>query len=126
MKQHYIDEKTDISYTLWGDYYLPNLTLPTEGETKYIGIWGQRHLRYIKQHRRIFYANLMTTGQLNSHLAEIDRGAEEMFERLVGQMAQAEGITEGLKAANQMAWVGKMNSVRNRAMEIVNADLIYM
>ena len=82
-------------------------------------------MRYIKQHRRIFYANLMTTGQLNSHLVEIDRGAEEMFERLVGQMAQAEGITEGLKAANQMAWVCKMNNIRNRATEIVYADIIY-
>ena len=103
-----------------------NKAVQKQMEVLMLNVWGQRHLRYIKQHRRIFYANLMTTGQLNSHLAEIDRGAEEMFERLVGQMAQAEGITEGLKAANQMAWVGKMNSVRNRAMEIVNADLIYM
>ena len=124
MEKVIYDEKNGLWYELQGDYYIPCLKLP-EKEQQPIGIWGQRHLRYIKQHRRIFYANLMTTGQLNSHLAEIDRGAEEMFERLVGQMAQAEGITEGLKAANQMAWVGKMNSVRNRAMEIVNADLIY-
>ena len=125
MEKVIYDEKNGLWYELQGDYYIPCLKLP-EKEQQPIGIWGQRHLRYIKQHRRIFYANLMTTGQLNSHLVEIDRGAEEMFERLVGQMAQAEGITEGLKAANQMAWVGKMNSVRNRAMEIVNADLIYV
>ena len=117
MEKVIYDEKNGLWYELQGDYYIPCLKLP-EKEQQPIGIWGQRHLRYIKQHRRIFYANLMTTGQLNSHLAEIDRGAEEMFERLVGQMAQAEGITEGLKAANQMAWVGKMNSVRNRARTI--------
>ena len=124
MEKVIYDEKNGLWYELQGDYYIPCLKLP-EKEQQPIGIWGQRHLRYIKQHRRIFYANLMTTGQLNSHLVEIDRGAEEMFERLVGQMAQAEGITEGLKAANQMAWVCKMNNIRNRATEIVYADIIY-
>lgn len=125
MEKYIFDERNGLWYELQGDYYLPCLKLPEEDQQP-IGIWGQRHLQYIKQYRKIFYANLMTTGQLNSHLVEIDRGADEMFERLVGQMAQAEGITEGLKTANQMAWVGKMNSVRNRAMEIVNADLIYV
>ena len=124
MEKVIYDEKNGLWYELQGDYYIPCLKLP-EKEQQPIGIWGQRHLRYIKQHRRIFYANLMTTGQLNSHLVEIDRGAEEMFERLVGQMAQAEGITEELKAANQMAWVCKMNNIRNRATEIVYADIIY-
>ena len=85
MKQHYIDEKTGISYTLRGDYYLPDLTLPTEEETKYIGIWGQRHLRYIRQHRKVFYTNLLTSGRLNGYLADIDRQAEALFFRLVEQ-----------------------------------------
>ena len=124
MEKYKYNESNGLWYELQGDYYLPCLKLPEE-EQVHIGIWGQRHLQYIKQYRKIFYANLMTTGQLNSHLAEIDRGADEMFERLVGQMAQAEGITEGLKAANQMAWVCKMNNIRNRATEIVYADIIY-
>ncbi len=125
MEKYIYDEKNGLWYELQGDYYIPLLKLPEE-EQQPIGIWGQRHLQYIKQYRKIFCANLMTTGQLNSHLAEIDRSAEEMFDRLVSQMAKAEGITESLKAADQMTWVGKMNSVRNRAMEIINADLIYV
>lgn len=125
MEKYIYDEKNGLWYELQGDYYIPLLKLP-EKEQQPIGIWGQRHLQYIKQYRKIFCANLMTTGQLNSHLAEIDRSAEEMFDRLVSQMAKAEGITESLKAADQMTWVGKMNSVRNRAMEIINADLIYV
>lgn len=125
MKQHYIDEKTDISYTLWGDYYLPNLTLPTEGETKYIGIWGQRHLRYIRQHRKVFYTNLLTSGRLNSYLADIDRQAEELFFRLVEQMAEREDVTEKLKAEQPMEWVGKMNALCEAAAEIVNAEVIF-
>lgn len=125
MEKYIYDEKNGLWYELQGDYYIPLLKLPEE-EQQPIGIWGQRHLQYIKQYRKIFCANLMTTRQLNSHLAEIDRSAEEMFDRLVSQMAKAEGITESLKAADQMTWVGKMNSVRNRAMEIINADLIYV
>ena len=125
MEKYIYDEKNGLWYELQGDYYIPLLKLPEE-EQQPIGIWGQRHLQYIKQYRKIFCANLMTTGQLNSHLAEIDRSAEEMFDRLVSQMAKAEGITESLKAADQMTWVGKMNSVRNRTMEIINADLIYV
>ena len=101
MEKVIYDEKNGLWYELQGDYYIPCLKLP-EKEQQPIGIWGQRHLRYIKQHRRIFYANLMTTGQLNSHLADIDRSAEEMFDRLVSQMAKAEGITESLKAADRM------------------------
>ena len=125
MEKYIYDEKNGLWYELQVDYYLPCSKLPEE-EQQPVGLWGQRHLRYIKQYRKIFYANLMTTGQLNSHLADIDRSAEEMFDRLVSQMAKAEGITESLKAADQMTWVGKMNSVRNRAMEIINADLIYV
>lgn len=124
MKQHFTDERAGISYTLQGDYYLPDLALPAEEQVE-VGIWGQRHLRYIKQHRRVFYTNLLTSGKLNTHLAEIDSQAEEMFFELVKNLAQKEGVTEKLKAKNQMEWVGRMNNIRNRATEIVNADLIY-
>lgn len=124
MKQHFTDEKTGIRYTLQGDYYLPDLALPAE-EQQPIGIWGQRHLRHIKQKRRVLYANLLTSGKLNSYLADIDKQAEEMFSRLVKQMAEREGVTEQLKADNQMAWVSRMNNIRSRAMEIINEELIY-
>lgn len=123
MKQHFTDEKTGIRYTLQGDYYLPDLALPAE-EQQPIGIWGQRHLRHLKQNRRVLYANLLTSGKLNSYLADIDKQAEEMFSRLVKQMAEREGVTEQLKADNQMEWVGRMNNICSRAIEIVNNDLI--
>lgn len=124
MKQHYIDEKTGISYTLQGDYYLPNLTLPAE-ENKAIGIWGQRHLRYIRQHRKVFYTNLLTSGRLNGYLADVDRRAEELFFRLVEQMAERNGVTEKLKARQSMEWVGRMNALREAAAEIVNTEVIF-
>ena len=125
MKQHYIDEKTGIRYTLQGDYYLPNLVLPIEKENRSGGIWGQRHLRYLKQHCKVLYTNLLTSGKLRSYLANIDEQAETMFFRLVEQMAQLNGVTESLKASDQMAWVQKMNNIRNSAQEIVYAELIY-
>jgi len=124
MKQHYIDEKTGISYTLQGDYYLPNITLPVE-ENKPIGILGQRHLRYIRQHRKVFYTNLFTSGKLNSYLSDVDEQAEDMFFRLVEQMVKREGITEKLKSEQPMEWVGKMNALREAATEIVNAEVIF-
>ena len=124
MKQHYIDEKTGISYTLQGDYYLPDLVLPAE-KGQHIGIWGQRHLRYLKEYRRITYLNLLTSVKLNSYLADIDEQAREMFSRLVKEFAEKENVTEKLKAENQMLWVQRMNSIRNRAAEIVMCDLIY-
>ena len=124
MKQHFTDERTGIGYTLQGDYYLPDLQLPPEKETE-IGVWGQRHLRYLKQNRKVLYTNLLTAGKLNEHLAEIDKQAEDMFFRLVKQMAEREGVTEKLKAENQMEWVGRMNNIRSRATEIVNAELIF-
>ena len=124
MKQHFTDEKTGIRYTLQGDYYLPDLALPAE-EQQPIGIWGQRHLRPLKQNRRVLYTNLLTSGKLNSHLADIDKQAEEMFSRLVKQMAEREGVTEQLKADNQMEWVARMNNIRSRATEVVNTDFIY-
>lgn len=124
MKQHFTDEKKGIRYTLQGDYYLPDLALPAE-EQQPIGIWGQRNLRHIKQNRRVLYTNLLTSGKLNSHLADINRQAEEMFSRLVKQMAMRESVTEQLKADNQMEWVARMNNIRSRATEVVNTDLIY-
>ena len=111
-------------YVRQGDYYLPCLSLPEE-EQKPVGIWGQRHLRYIKEHKRAFYTNLLTSCKLNSYLADIDKQAEEMFLRLVKQLAEKENVTEKLKAENQMLWVQRMNNTRNRATEIVNTEVIY-
>ena len=124
MEKCIYDEKNGLWYEKQGDYYIPCLSLP-EQENKSIGIWGQRHLRYIKQHKRVFYANLLISCKLNSYLADIDEQAEDMFLRLVEQMAEREGVSEQLKAENQMEWVGRMNNIRNRVMEIVNAELIY-
>ncbi len=117
-------EQNGGTYRQVGDYLLPNITLP-EAETEPIGIWGQRHLRYLKQQRKILYTNLLTSGKLNSHLAEIDKQAEDMFFRVVKQLAEQEGVTEALKSKNQVEWVGRMNNIRNRVTEIVNTDLIY-
>ena len=125
MEKRIYNEQTGISYTLHGDYYLPALALPEEERGVEIGVWGQRHLRYIKQNRKVLYLNLLTSGKLNGYLADIDKQAEEMFSRLVKQMAEREGVTEKLKVDNQMEWVGRMNNIRSRATEIVNADLIY-
>lgn len=119
-----IFEQMGGTYEQQGDYLIPCLTLPTE-EEKSIGIWGQRHLRYLKTHRKSTYTNLLTSGKLNSYLADINEQAEDMFSRLVKQMAEREGVTEKLKAENQMEWVGRMNNIRSRATEIVNNDLIY-
>ena len=124
MDNRIYNEQTGIGYTLQGDYYLPDLKLP-EQEDKPIGLWGQRHLRYIKQHRKILYTNMLTSGKLNGYLADIDKQAEDMFFRLVKQMAEREGVTEQLKADNQMKWVARMNNIRNRVTEIVNNDLIF-
>ena len=102
------------------------VSLPTEKENKPIGVWGQRHLRYLKQHRKVLYTNLLTSGKLNSYLADIDKQAEEMFSRLVKQLAEKENVTEKLKAENQMLWVQKMNSIRSRVTDIVNSDFIFV
>ena len=117
-------EKMGGTYTKQGDYYLPNLVLPAEEERE-IGVWGQRHLRYIKQHRKVFYINLLTSCKLSSHLADIDQRAEKMFEDIVKSLAENENVTENLKAAAPMEWVQKMNNIRNRATEIVNAEVVY-
>ena len=124
MEKVIYDEKNGLWYELQGDYYIPCLKLPEE-EQQPIGVWGQRHLRYIKQNRKVLYLNLLTSGKLNRYLSDLDKQAEEMFSRLVKQMAEREGVTEQLKADNQMEWVGRMNNIRNRAMEIVNTDIVF-
>lgn len=115
---------TKITYTQQGDFLLPDLKLPEQPKVE-IGIFGKRHLRYLERNRKILYTNMLTKGKLTAYLAEIDEQAENMFDQLVRQLAEREGVTEQLKANNQMLWVKKMNSIRNRAEEIVNHELIY-
>ena len=124
MDKYIYDKNNGLWYELQGDYYLPCLKLPEE-EQQPIGIYRQRHRRYLKENHKVLYASLLTSGKLNGYLADIDREAEEMFSRLVKQMAEAEGITEKLKADDMMTWVGKMNGIKDRAAEIVNAELIF-
>lgn len=119
-----IFEEMGGTYHEENGYLIPDITLPTE-EEKPIGIWGQRHLRYIKEHKRLFYINLLTSGKLNRYLADTNEQAEEMFFRLVKQLAEKEGITEELKSTNQMAWIGAMNNIQARAREIVHTDIVY-
>lgn len=117
-------EQNNIKYVQIGDYFIPDLTLPAE-EQQPIGIWGQRHLRYIKRHKRGLYLELKATAKLNGYLADIDTEAKELFSRLVKELAEKEGITEALKASNQMLWVQRMNNIRERVTEIVNSVLIF-
>ena len=124
MEKAIYDKKNDLWYELQGDYYIPCLKLPEE-EQQPIGVWGQRHLRHIKQNSKVLYLNLLTSGKLNGYLADIDKQAEDMLSRLVKQMAEREGVTEQLKADNQMEWVNRMNNIRNRVTEIVNHEIIY-
>lgn len=124
MDKYIYDENNGLWYELQGDYYLPCLTLPTE-EERPIGIWGQRHKRYLKEHKKATYTTLLTSGELNSYLTDVDEQAEKMFLRLAKQLAEEESVTEALKAENQMRWVQKMENIRNRAAEIVNTYLIF-
>ena len=124
MDKYIYDEKNGLWYELQGEYYLPCLRLPEEVEV-HIGVWGQRHRRYLKEYRNAAYTRLQTSGNLNNYLANIDHQAEELFSQQVSQMAAAEGVTETLKASDQMEWVCRTNSIRNRAREIVNSELIY-
>lgn len=119
-----IFEQTGGTYTMQGDYYLPNLTLPPE-EERPIGVWAHRRREYLKQHRKILYYNLLTSGKLRSHLADIEEEAQSLFLRLVKEYAEREGLTEQLKAENPTEWVQKMNNIRSRAAESVYADLIF-
>ncbi len=120
-----IFEEIGGTYEMQGDYLIPCLTLPTEKEQP-IGLFGHRHLRYLKQNRRVLYLNLLTSGRLNAHLVEIDKQVQDMFLRLVEQMTEHEWVTEQHKAENQMDWVARMNNIRSRAMEIINTELIYI
>ena len=119
-----IFEEMGGTYVRHGDYFIPCLTLPEE-EQRFIGVWGQRHLRYLKEYRRGVYLNLLTSGRLNDYLADIEEQAQKRFERVVEQMAESEGITKRLKATDQVAWVGEMNNIWSRARAVVNAELIY-
>ena len=120
-----IFEQMGGTYEQQGDYSIPCLTLPAE-EEKPIGLWGQRHLRYLKTHRKITYMNLLTTGKLNSYLADINKQAEDMFFRLVKKMAVREGVTEQLKAENQIQWVQRMNCIYATVTEVIQSNIIYL
>lgn len=124
MDKYIYDDKNGLWYELQGDYYIPCLTLPAEEEQP-IGVWGQRHLRYLKEYRRGIYTSLLTSGKLNACLVEINKQASERLEKLTEQMKQAEGITEQLKAENAMEWVQEMNNIRHRAEEIVYSEITY-
>lgn len=123
MDKYITDERTGLKYELVGDYYF--IAGDDEPAERPIGIWGQRHLRYLKKHRRVVYAELLTRGKLNGYLADLNEQAEDMFSRLVKELAEKESITEALKAENQMLWVRRMNTIRETATEIVNHSLIY-
>ena len=118
-------EQSGGVYTMQGDYRLPNLTLPAEDERP-IGVWGQRRLRYLKQHHKVMYYNLLTSGKLHSHLADTEEHAQALFSRLVRELAEKKGVTEQLKATDQMAWVQRMNNIRERVTEMVNAEVVFV
>ena len=124
MEKYITDERTGLKYELVGDYYLIAGDDELDEEQKPIGVWGQRHLRHLKCHHKVIYANLLTSSKLPKYLADIDRQAEEMFERLVKQLAARAGITERLKADKPMAWVRKMNNIRNRAAEAASSEIV--
>ena len=125
MDKYIYDESNGLWYELQGDYYIPCLTLPAEKENKPISLWGQRHKRYLQEHKRAVYITFLTSGKLNCYLTDIDEQATEMIFRLVEQMADKEGVTEQLKVEKPMLWVGRMNEIQTRAREIVYADIIY-
>ena len=119
-------EQLGGTYTQNGDYLLPDLSLPAEKETGNIGVWALRHKRYLKQHHKVLYYNLLTSGKLDSHLADIEEQAQQLFLRLVKELAEKEGVTEQLKSADQMAWVRQMNNIRERATEVVNSEVVFV
>ena len=124
MDKYIFDENNGLWYELIGNYYFPCLTVPAEEEQP-VGVWGQRHRRYLKEYRPAFYNALLLSGKLNGYLADIDQRAQELFDTIIQQMALAQGITERLKATDQMAWVGKMNNLWASATEFVNTEIIY-
>ena len=126
MEKYIYNEQNGLWYELQGDYYIPCLELPAEKEERHIGVWGQRHLRYIREHKKVFYTNLLTSGKLQSHLADVEEQAQELFDRLMKQRAECDGINEKLKADNQMEWVGRMSNLRSAVTETVNAEVIFV
>lgn len=124
MEKVIYDKSNGLWYELQGDYYIPCLKLPDEEQVE-VGVWGMRHLEHIKHHRKGFYTSLAIGCELNRYLADINKQAEEMFDTLIRQFKQAEGVTEQLKAKNQLEWVSRMNNIRSRATEIINHDIIY-
>ena len=124
MDKYIHNEQNGLWYELQGDYYLPCLKLPEDGEV-HIGIWGQRHLRYLKQYHRVRYYNLLTSGKLNDYLVDVENWAQQMFDELVNALSRNENLTEGFKATNPVEWVRKSNNIRNRAAEIVNQEVIF-
>ena len=125
MENRIYDENNGLWYVRQGEYYLPELALPPE-EEKPIGIWGQRHLQYLKEHKRLVYINLLTSGRLNEYLASVDEQAEDMFSRLVKEYADRQEVTEQLKAENQLLWVQKMNNIQACVREVVEREIIYL
>ena len=126
MEQYIYNEQNGLWYELRGDYYIPCLELPAEKEERHIGVWGQRHLRYIRERKNSLYTSLLTSGKLQSYLADVEEQAQELFDRFMKQRAEREGITETLKADNQMEWVQRMNALRSAVMETVNAEVIFV
>ena len=126
MDKYIYDNSNGLWYELQGDYYIPCLELPAEKEERHIGIWGHRHLRYIREHKKVLYADLLISGKLQSYLADVEEQAQELFDRLMKQRAEREGITETLKAENQMLWVGRMNALRSAVTETVNTEVIFV
>ena len=126
MDKYIYDNSNGLWYELQGDYYVLCLVLPDEKEERHIGIWGHRHLRYIREHKKVFYTDLLISGKLQSYLADVEEQAQELFDRLMKQRAEREGITETLKAENQMLWVGRMNALRSAVTETVNTEVIFV
>ena len=126
MEQYIYNEQNGLWYELRGDYYIPCLELPVEKEERHIGVWGQRHLRYIREHKKALYTSLLTSGKLQSYLADVEEQAQVLFDRLMKQRAERAGITETLKADNQMEWVQRMNALRSAVIETVNAEVIFV
>ena len=126
MGQYIYNEQNGLWYELRGDYYIPCLELPAEKEERHIGVWGRRHLRYIREHKKALYTSLLTNGKLQSYLADVEEQAQELFDRLMKQRAEREGITETLKADNQMEWVQRMNALRSAVIETVNSEVIFV
>ena len=126
MEQYIYNEQNGLWYELQGVYYIPCLELPAEKEERHVGVRGQRHLRYIREHKKALYTSLLTSGRLHSYLADVEEQAQELFDRLMKQRAEREGITEKLKADNQMEWVGRMSNLRSAVTETVNAEVIFV